>query len=249
MDAEFDTLAAWTADVARELDSASRIPVGCRGSGGPGAMHWLLDHLRAEPDQLFLDNGAGVGGPAAFAAREAGVRPLLTDPQHGACLAARALFGLPALRAAGDGLPIAAGTVGVGWSLGVLCTVDDQPAFLGELRRVLHDQARFGLLVYCAAHPGGLQGQAPDGNTFPTVAGLADLLDRASLQVVSTGWIDEFTRFPADWEDATAAAQAQLARRHGDDPRWRRAQQQSHLMGALLDTGEVRGQLLVVQST
>lgn len=152
LDAEFDTLAVWTADVAAGLDPASRIPVGGRGSGGPGAMHWLLDRLRPEPGRLFLDSGAGVGGPAAFAAREAGVGPLLTDPQHGACPAARTLFGLPTLRAAGDRLPIAPGVVRVGWSLGVLCTVNDKAAFLTDVRRVLHHRGRFGLLVYCAAH-------------------------------------------------------------------------------------------------
>ncbi|GAC1345900.1 MAG: hypothetical protein NVSMB29_20240 [Candidatus Dormibacteria bacterium] len=55
-------------------------------------MRWLLDRLQLEPGQTFLDVGAGVGGPAAFARRERGVRPLLTDPELGACRAARSLF-------------------------------------------------------------------------------------------------------------------------------------------------------------
>ena len=96
MDAEFDTVALWTAEVVAGLEPAQRIPAGCRGSGSPGALHWLLDHLEPESDQVFLDCGAGVGGPAAFAARETGVRPVLTDPEPGACRAARSLFGLPA---------------------------------------------------------------------------------------------------------------------------------------------------------
>ncbi len=91
MNAEFDTLAAWTADVATDLDPAYRIPAGCRGSGSPGAMHWLLEHLRPEPGQAFLDCGAGVGGPAAFAAAETGVRPVLTAPELGAYRAAQSL--------------------------------------------------------------------------------------------------------------------------------------------------------------
>lgn len=248
MDAEFDTVAAWTADVVRGLDPAQRIPAGCRGSGSPGALHWLLDHLAPEPGQVFLDCGAGVGGPAAFAARESGVRPVLTDPEPGACRAARSLFDLPALQA-GTQLPIAGGAVDRGWSLGVLCTVDDQPAYLAEIRRVLRAQARFGLIVYCAAHPGPLRLESPQGNDFPTVEALDALLQGASLRVLSSGWTDHFAAFPADWEEVMATVQTELERRHGDDPRWRTAEEQSGRMGALLDAGEVRGRMLVVEAS
>ena len=246
MNAEFDTLAEWTAAVAADLDPASRIPAGCRGSGSPGAMHWLLGQLRAVPGQTFLDCGAGVGGPAAFAAREAGVRPLLTDPELGACRAARRLFDLPALRA-GTRLPIATGAVEVGWSLGVLCTVGDQPAFLADIRRVLAPQARFGLIVYCAAHPGKLRRRPPEGNTFPTLQALADLLEAASLRVLASEWTDDFPALPTTWQDAMATTEAELERRHQNDPRLQVAQRQSNRMGSLLAAGEVRGRLLVVQ--
>jgi SAM-dependent methyltransferase len=246
MAAEFDTVAAWTADVAAALDPAYRIPAGCRGSGSPGAMRWLLERLKPEPGHTFVDVGAGVGGPAAFARRESGVRPLLTDPELGACRAARSLFDLPALQAASR-LPIATGAVGSGWSLGVLCTVDDQPAFLAELRRVLRPAARFGMLVYCAAHPGELRLEPPEGNRFPTVHALDIMIEQASLTVLTSGWTDDFAKLPADWEDAMAMVQDQMERRHGDDPRWQTAEQQSRKMGSLLSAGEVRGRLLVVQ--
>lgn len=245
MNAEFDTLATWTAQVAADLDPAYRIPAGCRGSGNPGAMHWLLDHLRPEPGQTFLDAGAGVGGPAAFAAAETGVRPLLTDPQPGACRAARSLFNLPALQA-DSRLPIATAAIGGGWSLGVLSTMDDQPAFLAELHRVLR-QARFGMIVYCAAHPGDLLLDQPEGNHFPTAHTLGGLLEQASLRVHASGWIEHFAALPPGWEDAMETVQAELEHRHGKDPRWQRAEEQSRRMSALLATGEVRGRLLVVQ--
>ncbi len=246
MNAEFDTVAAWTAEVAAGLDTAYRIPAGCRGSGSPGALHWLLNHLRPEPGEIFLDCGAGVGGPAAFAARETGVRPLLTDPEQGACRAARSLFDLPALQA-GSQLPIATGAIGIGWSLGVLCTVDDQPTYLAEIRRVLQPQARFGLIVYCAAHPGDLRLEPPEGNTFPTTPVLDNLLDRASFRVLTSGWTDHFAALPADWEDVMATVQTELERRHGNDPAWQTAEEQSSRMGLLLAAGEVRGRLLVLQ--
>lgn len=248
MDAEFDIVAAWTAEVAAGLDPAYRIPAGCRGSGSPGALRWLLEHLRPEPGQTFLDCGAGMGGPAAFAAQEAGVRSLLTDPEQGACSAARSLFGLPSLQA-GSQLPIASGTIAIGWSLGVLCTVEDQPAYLAEIRRVLAPQARFGLIVYCAAQPARLRLEPPQGNTFPTAEALDDLLDQASLRVLTSGWTDHFASLPADWEDAMGTIHAELERRHGDDPRWQAAEEQSNRMSSLLTTGEVRGRMLVLQPT
>ncbi|MEO6955729.1 MAG: methyltransferase domain-containing protein [Antricoccus sp.] len=246
MEAEFDTVAKWTANVAAELDPACRIPAGCRGSGGPGAMRWLLDHLGPEPGQVFLDCGGGMGGPAAFVAHEMGVRPLLTDPELDACAAARSLFGLAALRA-GTRLPVATGAITVGWSLGVLSTVNDQPAFLAEIRRVLRPDARFGLLVYCAADSTNFSVKPPDGNNFPTARALADLLDQACLQVRHSAWIDDFAAFPPDWEKTVADVQSRLERRHGDDVRWQQAQEQSSRMGALLEADEVRGHLLVLQ--
>lgn len=248
MAAEFDTVAEWTAESIRALGVAYAIPAGCRGSSSPGVLHWFLDRLDVTPGQTFLDAGAGVGGPAAFAAQETAVRPVLTDPEMGACRAARSLFGLPALTA-GTALPFAAGTIRAGWSLGVLCTVDDQPAFLAELRRVLHRRGRFGLLVYTAAHPGPLEGPQPDGNTFPTDRELAELLAGAGLRVDSSGRTGEFAAAASTWQTSASAVQTEIGHRHGHDERWRTAQRQADLMGRLLESGEVVGSLLVVAAS
>jgi SAM-dependent methyltransferase len=245
MSAEFDTVAEWTAAVAADLGPTYAIPAGCRGSGSPGVLHWFLDRLEAAPGRTFLDCGAGVGGPAAFAAREAGVVPVLTDPEAGACRAARSLFGLPTIRA-GSSLPFATGSIDVGWSLGVLCTVRDQAAYLAELRRVLGPGAHFGLLVYTAAHPGGLRHDPPEGNSFLTADALADLLVGASLRTDTSGRTDDFAATSPTWERAVTTVQAELARRHRHDPRWQAAEGQSDRMRRLLDAGEVVGTLLAV---
>jgi SAM-dependent methyltransferase len=246
MDAEFDTVAAWTAEVVSGLAPAHRIPPACRGSGSPAALHWFLDQLQPQIGQTFLDCGAGIGGPAAFASQEAGVRALLTDPEPGACRAARALFDLPALRAS-TRLPIAPRAIEVGWSLGVLCTVDDQAAYLAEVERILARHGRFGMIVYCATHPGELREEQPEGNTFLTAEALDRLLDAASLRVVNSAWTDHFAAFPADWEKVAQAVEAELERRHANDSRWQAAQEQSARMGALLAAGEVRGRMLVLR--
>ena len=244
MDAEFDTVAGWTADVALDLGPEHHVPAGCRGSGGPGALHWFLDHLDPRAGATFLDVGAGVGGPAGFAVQEAGVRPVLTEPQAGACRAARRLFGVPVLRA-GSGLPVRDASVAVGWCLGVLCTVDDQPAFVAELRRVLTPDGRLGLLVYVARQEH--VADAPEGNHFPTAARLAELLEGAGLAVVESAHLADFAGTPALWQERADAVDAELERRHGDDPRWRTAEEQAGRIGRLIASGDVVGTMLVVR--
>ncbi|MGI3785818.1 MAG: class I SAM-dependent methyltransferase, partial [Janthinobacterium lividum] len=213
LEAEFDTVAAWTADVALDLGPDHHVPAACRGSGGPAALRWFLDHLRPGPRTAFLDVGAGVGGPASFAAQEAGVRPVLTEPQGGACRASRRLFDLPVVQA--TALPVADGALSVGWCLGVLCTVADQPGFLRELRRVLAPEARFGLLVYVAEHDDVRD--APEGNHFPTAGRLAGLLDDAGLTVEHSGHLADLAAAPPLWQERADAVEAELERRHGSD--------------------------------
>ena len=244
MEAEFDTVAAWTADVALELGPEHHVPAGCRGSGGPAALRWFLDHLRPTPWAVFLDVGAGVGGPAAFAEEEAGVRPVLTEPQAGACRAARRLFDLPVAQSA-SALPVREGSVAYGWCLGVLCTVPDQPGLLRELRRVLAPDARFGLLVYVAEHDAVRD--APEGNHFPTAAGLAALLEDAGLAVEHSGHLADFAATPPLWQEHADAVEAELERRHADDDRFRTAERQAGRIGRLIAAGEVRGTMLVVR--
>ncbi len=99
MQAEFDTVAGWTADVALDLGPDHHLPAACRGSGRPSALRWLLERLAPSPGDRMLDCGAGVGGPSAFARAETGIVPTLSDPEYGACRAAQRLFGLPVVQA------------------------------------------------------------------------------------------------------------------------------------------------------
>ena len=242
MKAEFDTVAAWTAEVAVDLGPDHYLPAGCRGSGSPGALRWFLDRLAVTSQDRMLDCGAGVGGPAAYALAETGVRPILSEPEAGACVAARQLFGLPVVQAASE-LPFATGSFDVVWSLGVLCTVPDQPQLLGELRRVLTPQGRLGLLVFVAADPPLTD--PPDGNNFPTEAGLramvaaAGLTDRGQRVAArlrrTAGPLDRTE--PPPWK-------MPCERRHGDDPVWLTAQDQSRKIGRLLSTGALVGTLI-----
>lgn len=241
MQAEFDTVARWTAEVAIDLGPEYYVPAACRGSGSPATLQWLIDRLAIGGSDSMLDCGAGVGGPAAFAARSTGVRPILSEPEAGACWAARRLFGLPGVRAASE-LPFRAASFDVAWSLGVLCTVPDQLQLLRELRRVLAPTGRLGLLVFVADRE---PPEAPEGNNFPTWDGLLELLALAGFGIDAAATEADFAAVPDDWGRRADAVQDELGRRHASDERFVTATEQASLIGNLLTQRYVNGTVIV----
>jgi SAM-dependent methyltransferase len=249
MTAEFDTVAAWTAQVARDLGPDYRIPAACRGSGQPAALDWLLDGLAPRPGEPIIDAGAGLGGPAAYAAQQAGVRPLLLDPEPDACRAARDLFGFPTFQGDATRLPFADRAAAVAWCLGVLCTTsgpDAQRAVLAELRRVVRPGGRIGLLVLLATGP--RLDDPPEGNHFPTVAGLDAQLAGLGLTVLDRRTATDLPPHPPQWQQRLDAVESELRRRHGRQAAWRTADDQSARIGHLLDQGQLETQLLLVSA-
>jgi len=243
MEAEFGTVAGWTAQVALDLGPEYYVPAACRGSGQPAALDWLLGALRPGPDATMLDAGAGLGGPAAYAAGKTGVRPVLAEPEPAACRAAAALFGLPVIQADATGLPFADGAAELAWCLGVLCTApgpDAQLAMLRELRRVVRGPV--GLLVYLAET--GHLDDPPEGNHFPTTAGLHELLGQAGLDVEAVAGARDMPDPPAPWTERTAAVERELQRRFGSTPQLRAATGQSDRIGRLLGAGQLTFQVL-----
>jgi hypothetical protein len=111
MEAEFDTVAEWTARVAASLGPEYYIPAACRGSGQPAVLDWLLERLGPRPGEVMIDVGAGLGGPAVYAAHRTGVQPVLVEPEPDACRAAARLFGAPIVQADATALPFGGATV------------------------------------------------------------------------------------------------------------------------------------------
>lgn len=241
---EFDTVARWTADAALELGPDYAVPAGCRGSGGPASLNWLLATLRVTPGDLMLDCGAGVGGPAAFAAELTGLRPVLCDPEPSACDAAQRLFGLPATVASGQNLPFADSTFDVVWSVAVLCTVEQKEEMLAEIARVLRASGRLGLLVYVRTTD-DLRG-GPEGNAFPDEDELGELIVRAGFQVTGRCYLDDLPADGDDWTRRVEEVDRVLERDHADDQPWLRSQDQARAFGGLLDDGRVRGLLVAL---
>jgi SAM-dependent methyltransferase len=248
MDAEFGTVAEWTAEVASQLGPDYAIPAACRGSGQPAALGWLLAGLDPAPGALLVDVGAGLGGPDAFAAAEAGLRPLLLEPEQAACRAAARLFGLPVIRSDAAALPLADGRADTAWSLGVLCTLpgrDAQLAMLRELRRIVRPGGRIGLLVYVAARLP--LDDPPEGNHFPDAGGLDALVRGAGLAVVAAANAHRMSAPPADWRNRIEAVDRELHRRFGRTPQLRTSDEQSERIGQLLKSGELIPQVLVLR--
>jgi SAM-dependent methyltransferase len=240
-DAEFDTLAGWTAEVATDLGQEFYIPAGCRGSGSPAVLDWLIDKLDLSAGELLLDCGAGVGGPAAYVAQR-GVRPVLVEPQAGGCRAARALFGFPALQADASALPIADQAFDAAWALGVLCTTEAQLELLSELSRVVRPPGRIGLLILVAHDLS--PADEPDDSFFPTADLLRGLLRRAGLRIDAWRSAADMWDPPAPWRQRVERIEAELRARHADEDEWQVAERQSDLIAQLLESSTIVPSLL-----
>lgn len=241
METEFGTVAGWTREAVEALGPEHAVPAGCRGSGSEAALRWLADALAVRPGERVLDSGAGVGGPAGWLAAERGVRPVCAEPMAEAVRASRALFGLPSLVAVSQQLPLAGGAFDVAWCLGVLCTTEQKAELLAELRRVLVPGGRLGLLVFVATRD--LPPPLPEGNSFPTRDELDGLLAAAGFTVTARAEAD-LSDSPPEWQQRADAVDAEVERRHGEDPRWAEAQEQAGRVGRLIGSGALRPELL-----
>ncbi|GAA3206999.1 class I SAM-dependent methyltransferase [Actinocorallia longicatena] len=240
MVAEFDDVAGWTADAVERLGERYAIPAACRGSASPAALAWLAEACELAAGDLLLDVGAGVGGPAAWAASRFGVRPVLVEPMPSACRAASRLFGLPVVRAEGTRIPLRDRSADAVWCLGVLCTVRDKAAMLREFHRVLKPGASLGLLVIVAR--GSWVGPVPEGNHFPTRRELAALLDGAGFDLVEQ--VEAPSGVPLSWSRRSARVAAAVAARHSAEPAHRMAEGQGDIFGRLFASRQIATHLV-----
>jgi len=249
MEAEFNTVAEWTAGVAAGLGPEYYIPAACRGSGQPAILDWLLERLAPRPGEVMIDVGAGMGGPAAYAARSTGVQPILAEPEPGACRAAARLFGAPVMQADATALPFGDRSADLAWCLGVLCTAPGsaaQRAMLGQLRRIMRPDGRIGLLVYLAA--AAELDDPPQGNHFPSSDELHDLLCQAGLAELDAADVRDLTRPPPDWTGRAGTVERELYGRYGHTPDLKAADEQSRLFGRLLDSGQLTSRVMLLRS-
>ncbi|MEW2360210.1 methyltransferase domain-containing protein [Spirillospora sp. NPDC029432] len=243
MAAEFDDVAGWTAEAVEGLGPLGRrhaIPAACRGSASPAALAWLAEACELAAGTRLLDVGAGAGGPAAWAAERFGVRPVLLEPMPAACRAAARLFGLPVITADGRRIPLRTASMDAAWCLGVLCTLQDKAALLGEIHRVLKPGSSLGLLVVVARGP--RTAPAPAGNHFPTQPELTALLRAAGFEPVER--IEHPGGTPRSWSRRAEQVAAIVARRHRAHPAYALAAEQDARFARLFATGQISTRLI-----
>ncbi|GAA2133048.1 class I SAM-dependent methyltransferase [Actinomadura napierensis] len=240
MTAEFDDVAGWTADAVEQLGEGYAIPAACRGSANPAALAWLAEACELRAGTRLLDVGAGIGGPAAWAAERFGVRPVLLEPMPAACRAAARLFGLPVIAADGRRIPLRAGSVDAVWCLGVLDTVADKAALLREIHRVLRPGAPLGLLAVVARSPRALP--APEGNLFPTRRRLASLLDGTGFDLVEQTGLPGGV--PLSWSRRAEQVAAVVAAGHAADRAHALAARQAESLTRLFASGQISMRLV-----
>ena len=243
MSAEFGTVAEWTAEVAVDMGEDFYVPAGCRGSGSPAALDWLMEGMALSAGDTLLDCGAGVGGPSAYAAEHRSAAPVLVEPEAGACRAARTLFGHPVVQGSATALPFADQSVDAAWSLGVMCTMSDHLTLLTELRRVVRSPGRIGLLVFLAREPIS-DDEQPEGNHFPTTGSIVGHVDAAGLRIED--WIStaDLPAIPEAWQNSLDEVSSALEQRYGGHRLWQVAEEQSGRMGRLLEEGKISGALV-----
>ncbi|MCW0213902.1 MAG: class I SAM-dependent methyltransferase [Pseudonocardia sp.] len=242
MEAEFDVVARWTREAVAELGPEHGIPAACRGSASPAALDWLARACGLRAGTRLVDVGGGMGGPAAYAARHVGARPLVVEPMPDAARTATAMLGCTAVVGSGDRVPVRAGRADAAWCLGVLCTVEDKAALLAELRRVLPAGGSLGLFVLVARVED--PPDPPDGNHFPTAARLGVLLGEAGFEVVDGVALTDLPSPDREWQDRVDRVEAAIEAAHGDSPRFAQARDQERRIAQLMGEGAISAELM-----
>ena len=238
---EFDTEAAWIAEVLEELPARQRIPGACRGSGQPAALGWLADALDPGPSTRFLDLGGGIGGPAAWLDDRSGCKAVIAEPSSAGPRGAGRLFGLSGVACLGP-LPFAPAAFDAAWSLATLSTVDDVDAALAELHRVLRHGGGLGLQEYVRRT--GEVDDPPADNRFGSEEELVAALDRAGFEVLAVADAGDLPSAPPAWQDDEQRAEHLLAARHEGSGELAAARATEQRFGQLLGDG-VLGVLVV----
>ena len=237
---EFDLLARWTEEAVGELGPEYAIPAGCRGSGSPADLAWLAEASMIGADTRVVDVGSGrrrAGGVARRALRRgARLRRAHARRRRGGAAAVRA--------ALADGRRRGVAAADAGRSTSCCASACCAPCRAGpapggaELQSRPRAGGEVGLLVFVARGP--LPGPLPEGNDFPTEDALYALLEGAGLTVVQSRESDGLAEAPTAWRERADAVDAALERRHGEDPRWRRAEEQTARIARLIGGGHVR---------
>ena len=198
--------------------------------GGAVATSWVETQLGAGPGQAVLDVGSGLGGPARLLAGATGAHVTGVDltPHHvdGAVALSRSVAMQDRTTfVLGDAtrLPFGLGAFDAAVMLFVGMNVEDKPALVGEVRRVLRDGGRF--VVFDPVRIGDGQPEfpvpwaaGPSSSHLGTREEYAAVLTAAGFRVdAQRGWCAEVVQL-AEQQDSDMAARVAMGRlQYGDE--------------------------------
>jgi MPBQ/MSBQ methyltransferase len=174
---------------------------------GRAATLALAELAQPQADELILDVGAGIGGPARFLAARYGARVTALDATPRFCEAAAVLTRGAGLAervqvVCGNALalPFAEATFDLVWTQAIAQNIADKQRFVAELARVVRPGGRVALFEVLAGPGGTLEFPVPwadrdEQSQLVTSVQLHDLLDSGSLEIVS-------------WKEGPAAVEA-----------------------------------------
>jgi SAM-dependent methyltransferase len=177
-----DLLAADGKDI-EHLTLADLAPVDEFHTGGREATVAFAAELGFTPEMHILDVGCGIGGPSRYIAETYGCRVTGIDLTEEFVRTAQALArrtGLETLvdyrQASALDIPFAPGTFDGAYMMHVGMNIEDKPALFAEVRRVLKDNATFGIYDVMLTEQGEPRFPLPFAQTAETsfLATLAD---------------------------------------------------------------------------
>jgi SAM-dependent methyltransferase len=185
-------------------------------AASPSVLGPLREALDGAPGRRLVDVGGGTGN-YSLALREEGWRPLVVDRQP-QMLARAAAKGLETLQADAQKLPLADESADAVMLVSMLHHVEDQPAALGEARRILRPGGRLALLAFTRENVASLWLSDYFPSTRAWMAESHLTLDELLALLPGARRIDIVYR---DLEDGSLGALAAHPERLVD-PRWHR---------------------------
>jgi SAM-dependent methyltransferase len=185
-------------------------------AASPSVLGPLREALDGAPGRRLVDVGGGTGN-YSLALREEGWRPLVVDRQP-QMLARAAAKGLETLQADAQKLPLANESADAVMLVSMLHHVEDQPAALGEARRILRPGGRLALMAFTRENVASLWLSDYFPSTRAWMAESHLTLDELLALLPGARRIDIVYR---DLEDGSLGALAAHPERLVD-PRWHR---------------------------